>query len=74
MDDVVKELFKDMLKELQYQTKLLESLVSNQGGGTVDEKMEKAMNLVLNNPMFKNMGLDKDKIMQMMQHANIKKG
>jgi|GEM_PF-3596567 len=61
----MEKLLAEILAEMKYQTKLLESVFDNKradGKPDIQQIMETTMNVVMNMPMFKNMGLDQQKV------------
>jgi hypothetical protein len=61
----MEKLLQDILKELQYHTKLLESIVEGRADAAGKAHMEKAMEMVLNMPLFKQMGIDPQQVRNM---------
>lgn len=70
----MEEILKAVLKELQYQTKLLESIVEGREGNPPQANMEAAMKMVLDMPMFKHLGVDPAKVRSMVMQGQGKGG
>lgn len=62
----MEELLKQILEELKYQTKLLESVVERGRADGVSENMERAMQMVMNMPLMQQIGLRPDTMRSMM--------
>jgi len=62
----MEELLKQILEELKYQTKLLESAVERGRADGVSDNMERAMQMVMNMPLMQQMGMRPDTMRSMM--------
>ena len=58
----MEKLLSEILAELKYQTKLLETIFDNKRANGAQENLEAAMNMVLKMPFIKQMGVDPSKL------------